>query len=194
MSLFDTVSQRAAAQCELCTSKDKLSLYEVPPLVKNNADHAILLCSSCSAQINGTGARHEQYWYCLKDSVWTPVPAVQVVAYRLLQGLKTAGWAQELLEQVYLDETSLAWAQQENAVSAAGQAEQDAPTFDSNGVQLLEGDSVTLVKDLDVKGANFTAKRGTLVKNISLTGDPDLIEGKVNGTHIVLKTCFLKKA
>jgi len=51
-----------------------------------------------------------------------------------------------------------------------------------------------LIKDLDVKGAGFTAKRGTAVRNISLTSNPEHIEGRVNGTRIVLLTCFLKKS
>ncbi len=66
---------------------------------------------------------------------------------------------------------------------------------DSNGTILNEGDSVTLIKDLKVKGTNVTLKRGTLVKNIRLTGDEEEIEcnaDKVKG--LVLKTCFLKKA
>lgn len=66
---------------------------------------------------------------------------------------------------------------------------------DSNGTQLNDGDAVTLIKDLKVKGTSVTLKRGTLVKNIRLTGDPDLIEcnaEKVKG--LVLRTEFLKKA
>jgi len=66
---------------------------------------------------------------------------------------------------------------------------------DSNGNQLADGDSVTLTKDLKVKGTNVTLKRGTLVKNIRLTDDADEIEcntGKVKG--LVLRTEFLKKA
>lgn len=66
---------------------------------------------------------------------------------------------------------------------------------DSNGTKLAEGDSVTLIKDLKVKGTSVTLKRGTLVKNIRLTGTADEIEcnaEKVKG--LVLKTQFLKKA
>lgn len=66
---------------------------------------------------------------------------------------------------------------------------------DSNGALLADGDSVTLIKDLKVKGANATLKRGTLIKNIRLTYNPEEIEcnaEKVKG--LVLKTCFLKKA
>ena len=66
---------------------------------------------------------------------------------------------------------------------------------DSNGTILNEGDSVTLIKDLKVKGTSVTLKRGTLIKNIRLTGDPAEIEcnaEKVKG--LVLRTEFLKKA
>ena len=68
-------------------------------------------------------------------------------------------------------------------------------TRDSNGAILKDGDSVTLIKDLKVKGTSTTLKRGTLVKNIRLTQDVEEIEcnaEKVKG--LVLKTAFLKKA
>ncbi len=66
---------------------------------------------------------------------------------------------------------------------------------DCNGNILAEGDSVTLIKDLKVKGANVTLKRGTVVKGIHLTDDPEEIEGKVEKVKgLVLKTCFVKKA
>jgi len=68
-------------------------------------------------------------------------------------------------------------------------------TKDSNGKVLNEGDSVTLIKDLKVKGSSITLKRGTLVKNIHLTSDPEEIECRVDKVKgLVLKTCFLKKA
>ena len=68
-------------------------------------------------------------------------------------------------------------------------------TRDSNGAILKDGDSVTLIKDLKVKGTSTTLTRGTLVKNIRLTDDVEEIEcnaDKVKG--LVLKTAFLKKA
>ena len=71
----------------------------------------------------------------------------------------------------------------------------DVVVRDSNGTQLKDGDSVTLIKDLKVKGTSVTLKRGTLVKNIRLTDEPDEIEcnaDKVKG--LVLRTEFLKKA
>ncbi len=65
---------------------------------------------------------------------------------------------------------------------------------DSNGNILAEGDSVTVIKDLKVRGSSSVIKRGTKVKNIRLTEDEDEIEGKVEGSVMVLKASFLKKA
>jgi protein PhnA len=65
---------------------------------------------------------------------------------------------------------------------------------DSNGTKLSEGDSVTLIKDLKVRGGSGILKRGTLVKSIQLTDNEEEIEGRVEKTQMVLKTCFLKKA
>lgn len=70
----------------------------------------------------------------------------------------------------------------------------DTPVKDSNGAVLTEGDSVTVIKDLKVKGGSSDLKRGTLIKKIHLIGDPDNIECRVGGSTLVLKTCFLKKA
>jgi protein PhnA len=70
-----------------------------------------------------------------------------------------------------------------------------ADTKDSNGTKLADGDSVTLIKDLKVKGTSETIKRGTLVKNIRLIDDPGLIECNTKQVKgLVLKTEFLKKA
>lgn len=66
---------------------------------------------------------------------------------------------------------------------------------DSNGNVLQDGDSVTVIKDLPVKGTSVTLKRGTTIKNIRLSDDPDHIECNTKTVKgLVLKTCFLKKA
>lgn len=65
---------------------------------------------------------------------------------------------------------------------------------DSNGSLLNDGDSVTLIKDLKVKGSSLTLKRGTVVKKIKLTDDEHEIDCRIDGSNIVLKTEFLKKA
>jgi protein PhnA len=65
---------------------------------------------------------------------------------------------------------------------------------DSNGAPLLEGDSVLVIKDLKVKGGSSDLKRGTLIKKIHLIEDVEAIECRVDGSTLVLKTCFLKKS
>jgi len=72
----------------------------------------------------------------------------------------------------------------------------DDITRDSNGNALADGDSVTLIKDLKVKGSGgVTLKRGTLVKNIRLTPDADEIEANVAKVRgLVLRSEFVKKA
>ena len=76
------------------------------------------------------------------------------------------------------------------AEAAAANAVRDAA-----GNLLQDGDSVTLIKDLKVKGTSETIKRGTLVKNIHLTGDPDEVECNTKQVKgLVLRTEFLKKA
>lgn len=64
---------------------------------------------------------------------------------------------------------------------------------DSNGSILADGDTVTLIKDLKVKGSSLVLKRGTTVKKIKLTDDADEVDCRINGSSIVLRTEFLKK-
>lgn len=189
MSVQQLLEERSGSKCELCGSESSLSAYEVAPS-DGSAEQSILLCQTCKDQIEAPETMDANHWRCLNDSMWSQVPAVQVMAYRVLNQLRGEGWPQDLLDMMYLDDETLAWAQ-----SGIPDEEADSPkTVDSNGTVLLEGDNVTLIKDLDVKGAGFTAKRGTQVKNIHLTDNPLHIEGKVNGTQIVLVAAFLKKA
>ena len=190
MTTEQTLLNRSDSKCELCASESKLSVYEVPPITDSSADRCILVCEICHEQLDNPENLDINHWRCLNDSMWNPEPAVQVIAWRQLKSLKSEAWAQDLLDMLYLEPEVQQWA--EATQSAAN--DDPAPSKDSNGSILLAGDSVTLIKDLDVKGANFTAKRGTTVKNISLTDNPEHIEGRVNGTRIVLLTKFLKKA
>ena len=75
---------------------------------------------------------------------------------------------------------------------SAAESSVDVPR-DSNGAELLDGDAVTVIKDLKVKGSSMVIKRGTKVKSIRLTENPEEVDCKIDGTSIVLKTCFLKK-
>ncbi|SHM68581.1 MULTISPECIES: alkylphosphonate utilization protein [unclassified Mucilaginibacter] len=64
---------------------------------------------------------------------------------------------------------------------------------DSNGNTLIDGDSVTLIKSLKVKGSTTTLKQGITIKKIRLTDNDEEVDCKVDGMSVVLKTCFLKK-
>jgi len=81
-----------------------------------------------------------------------------------------------------------------SAFDSAAASGDSIKVLDSNGALLIEGDSVTVIKDLKVKGGSSDLKRGTLIKKIHLTSDPDLIECKVDGSVLVLRTEFLKKS
>jgi protein PhnA len=191
MDIEQALITRSEEKCELCGSTTDLAAYEVsgPPDISTE-DQSALICDTCRQQIEGDTELDENHWRCLNDSMWSPVPAIQVLAYRQLNVLSATDWAPDLLDMLYLEDETLAWARQ----GLAGTDNSDAVCKDSNGATLSAGDTVTLIKDLAVKGANFTAKRGTTVKNISLTDNPEQIEGKVNGTRIVLLSKFLKKA
>lgn len=191
MSLSDQLLSRAHSQCELCSNKNELSVYEIQPLKTSDAESALIVCSECKDQIENPSTIDPNHWRGLSESMWSEYPPVQVMCWRMLTQLKDESWAQDLLEQLYLDESLVEWAKA--GLPEEEEIDYSAPTLDSNGTRLAEGDSVTLIKDLDVKGGGFTAKRGTLVKNITLTNNPKHIEGKVNGIQIVLVAAFLKK-
>lgn len=191
MSLDRELHKRANAVCELCGSDDNLSVYEIPPVFESSADKAVLLCTSCKTQIENPDQVDANHWRCLNDSMWSEVPAVQVLAWRMLNRLKAEGWPQDLLDMMYMDDEQLEWAK----ADGDGIDEEDKVIHkDSNGNVLQAGDTVVLIKDLNVKGGGFTAKRGTAVRNISLVHDnPEQIEGKVEGQQIVILTQYVKK-
>jgi len=179
---------RALEQCELCKAQGALQSHQIAPYDDQSLEHSALLCQVCIGQILGSDELDPKHWSCLNESIWSEHAPIQVLSWRLLNQLQEI-WAKELLEQAYLADDVLEWAK-----SGMAEPETGPPTYDSNGTQLHTGDSVTLIKDLDVKGTSFVAKRGTLVKEIRLTENPEHVEGKVNSITIVLKTQFLKKA
>lgn len=196
-SIEQKLLQRSNSSCELCGKDSSLSVFTVQPHEQNTADQSILLCDMCLGQIEEPETINTNHWRCLNDSMWSQVPAVQVMAWRLLSHLSSEGWPQDLLDMLYLEEDTLVLAKAGDVsgrTNSSGTESDDEPTLDSNGAVLQAGDSVTLIKDLDVKGAGFTAKRGTAVRNISLTSNPEHIEGRVNGVRVVLLTCYLKKS
>ncbi len=191
MSLLQELQDRSGNQCELCAAKDNLSIYEVPPISTGGVDGSILACSTCIEQIENPEATDANHWRCLNDSMWSEFRAVKVVAWRMLHRVKKDGWSQDLLDMMYLEDEELRFAE------ATGDHLDESEKIihrDVNGAILQAGDNVVLIKDLKVKGSSMVAKQGTAVRRISL--DPEnakYIEGKVEGTQIVIITDYVKK-
>jgi protein PhnA len=184
LSLINFLKERSGNQCELCSSTHGLDVYNM------SEENSLFICETCLSSVDDPKS-HSNHWRCLNESMWSEHAPVQAMAYRLLYQLSELDWAKDLFNQLFIDDTIKEMAME--GLSKTEEGGTGKSTKDSNGNILVDGDSVTLIKDLDVKGAGFTAKRGTLVKNISLTNNPEHIEGKVNGTQIVLVTRFLKK-
>ncbi|WP_299241222.1 alkylphosphonate utilization protein [uncultured Aquimarina sp.] len=192
MSKLKELQDRSGSVCELCSTTEDLLVYDIPESPNVGLDSSILVCSTCKEQIEDPSKMDPNHWRCLNDSMWSQVTGVQVMAWRILTRLRSEGWPQDLLDMLYLDDDIIKWAQ------ATGEGDDQSDIvkhIDSNGAILQAGDNVVLIKDLNVKGANFTAKRGTAVRNISLVYDnAEHIEGKVSGQHIVILTKFVKKS
>lgn len=185
MSIEKELIARSGGVCELCGSSEGVGVLEVQTS-DSTAEQSVYVCSTCQEQINNPESMDENHFNCLNDSMWSETPAVKVISYILLNRLGR----QDLLEMMYLEEDEQKWAD-----SALNAEANKIVHRDANGVVLNAGDSVVILKDLEVKGAGFTAKRGTTVTRIALPSDiDDHIEGRVNGTKIFLKTEFLKKA
>jgi protein PhnA len=191
MSIEQALQARSESKCELCGATEDLAVLAVPPSSDNSVDQSVLLCATCRDQIDNPEQVDANHWRCLNDSMWSQVPAVQVLAWRMLNRLRGEGWPQDLLDMMYLDDETLAWAQ---ATGDHLSEDEVVRHRDSNGAELEAGDTVTLIKDLNVKGSSLVAKRGTAVRNISLVPDnPEHIEGRVEGQQIVILTKFVKK-
>ncbi|MDX8410663.1 MAG: PhnA domain-containing protein [Mariprofundaceae bacterium] len=189
MDIEQELQARSESKCELCGSGKALAVFEITASPADGANACLLICLTCREQVENPDKMDANHWRCLNDSMWSRVPAVQVMVWRMLTRLRAEGWPQDLLDMLYLEDGVLAWAQ------ASGEREEEAQHVDSNGAVLTAGDTVTLIKDLNVKGGGFTAKRGTAVRGISLVADnPEHIEGRVNDQQIVILTKFVKKS
>jgi len=181
------LKDRSGSQCEISGSNENLVVYLVAPKTEVSPENCILISKLLKDQIEKPETMNPNDWRGLSDSMWNENLPVQIVSWRMLARLKNT----DLLEMMYLDQDALDWAK------ATGEADDDGEKIvhkDSNGNILLDGDSVVLIKDLDVKGATFTAKRGAAVHNIKLVwDDASLIEGRVEGQHIYILTQFVKK-
>ena len=154
------------------------------PKNEESIDNQVALCDTCLTAIDDKDASF--HWRCLEGSIWSQEPSVQALSYRILQNFKEEDWANNLISSVDLDETIVQW-----ALSAFEVADVHKDAF---GNLLENGDTVVLTQALNVKGTNFTASKGTVVKKIKLVSDnAEQIEGKINEQTIVILCKFVKK-
>ena len=166
------------SQCQLCGA-DAAENTSLQP------SGEAALCVVCAAGVAGE-AVDGPHWQCLHEAVWSADPLVQGMAWRVLHGLG-APWANDVIDMCDPEQSVKDWALAEVLAAIVHR--------DSNGTVLANGDTVTLIKDLPVNGAGFTAKRGTAVRGISLVPDnAGQIEGRVEGQRIVILTEFVKKS
>ena len=181
------LKDRSGSLCEISGSDENLVLYLVEPKTEDIPENCILITKTLKDQIENPETMNPNDWRGLSDSMWNENLPVQIVSWRMHARLKN----NDMLEMMYLDEDALEWAK------ATGEADDDEGKIvhkDSNGNILKDGDSVVLIKDLDVKGATFTAKRGAAVHNIKLVWDDvNLIEGRVENQSIFILTQYVKK-
>lgn len=190
MKIEEQLRARSNNQCELCQSGDTLTVYQVLPQTEKTTENSFMICKICLAQVVQSSEMDKNHWRCLAGSIWSEVPGVQVVSWRMLNRLSTESWAVDLLDTMYLDDETLNWAK-------AGADEEKVPDDvhqDSLGSTLFTGDSVVLTKTLDVKGSSLSAKLGTVVKNIRLVeNNTDQIEGRIEGQVIVILTKYVRR-
>lgn len=169
---YDELCVRAGHVCEICSGADNLTQVDV------TAAESVLLCDICTHAVPAP----EGHWRALEGAAWSGEPAVQIIVWRMLGQIAEA-WATDAQANMMMEP------------DVAGRAA-DVPLvhLDAHGATLSAGDTVVLIKDLPVKGAGFTAKRGTAVRSISLVADnAGHIEGRVEGQRIVILTEFVKR-
>lgn len=189
MSIERELNKRSGSKCELCACEESLTVLSLPPDNTESADNSLLICGVCLSQIAKPETQDPNHWRCLNDSMWNENRAVQVMAYRMLHRLKAEGWPQDLIDMMYMEEDTLAYAKEGIEDNTNKVIHRDV-----NGVVLKAGDNVVLIKDLKVKGSSLVAKQGTPVRRISLDMEnSEYIEGKVDGQQIVIITKYVKK-
>ncbi|ASU23989.1 alkylphosphonate utilization protein [Vibrio qinghaiensis] len=187
MSTEATLLERSQSKCELCSSESPLAPFVVAPHTMVTVDHAVMLCDICKGQIENPETVDMNHWRCLNDSMWSQEQPVQVLAWRQLKRLTvTEGWAQDLLDMMYLEEEAAKWAE-------IGMDDDAEKPRDVNGIELKKGDDVTIIKDLPIKGSSQVIKQGTVVRGISLSDDPKLISGKANGQSMYIIAEYCRK-
>lgn len=192
MSLEENLIERSGKSCELSNATEDLKVYQVSYNGENADQRSILISEKCIAQIEKTQEADSEFWEpILPISMWSEIPAIKVISWRMLQRFRNESWAAEALDLIYMEDEVLQWAKESGDHLSEARS---ALHKDSNGNILQNGDTVSLIKDLDVKGSSLKAKMGTAVRNIRLVHDnPEQIEGKIEGQMIVILTKFVKK-
>ena len=192
MSFEKELQKRSNGHCELCGSDDASTDYAIPSSPGNKVAYHLWVCPTCHAQMEDITTADANHWRCLNDSIWSEEPAVKVVSWRMLHKLKQLDWVPDLLDIAYLDDETLEWAK-----ASGDDANPDdlVKHIDCFGTVLQNGDNVVLTKTLNVKGASFNAPVGTVVRKIHLVADnAEQIEGRINGSMIVILTKYVKKS
>lgn len=183
MNLSQGLLNRSSGICELCSVEKAEIEFTVSPKVEL-IENQVAICNLCETNLSNIDAR--DHWQCLSGSIWSMEPSVQALTYRILYGMKDQSWANDILEMVDLDENVISWA---TSIYESTDMHKDA-----YGNTLENGDNVVLTQALKVKGTNFTASKGTVVKKIKLVSDnTGQIEGKINEQVIVILTQYVKK-
>lgn len=184
-NISEKLSQRCEGICELCTVEPASIAYAVSPKNNDLIANEVAVCQTCLSSLTDT--KNTEYWRCLAGSIWNTEESVQALSYRILYQYKDQDWATEILDSVDLPESVVNWALSAFEVKEVHK--------DGNGTTLENGDTIVLTQGLNVKGANFMAPKGTIVRKIRLVPDNhEQIEGKVNDQTIVILTKYVRKS
>lgn len=182
--MLEKLKERSGGLCELCSKTEATHAYVVSPKKDDVLENQVGLCNDCLQHIEAEDQGF--YWRVVEGSIWNPEPSVQALSYRILQKYKDEEWASGVLSMVDLDEDTMQWGLSGLEIAAMH--------LDAFGNSLENGDTVVLTQALDVKGTNFSAPKGTVVKKIRLVHDNhEQIEGKINEQMIVILTKYVKK-
>jgi protein PhnA len=184
MSINIQLNERCQGICELCSTLPAIHEFTVSPRNDDSINNQVALCDSCLSAMDVKD--NGNYWRCLEGSIWSAEPSIKALSYRLLHAYRDQEWANDAIQSVEFDENTVQW-----ALSAFDIADVHK---DAYGNVLETGDNVVLTQVLNVKGANFMAAKGTIVKKIKLVADNvEQIEGKINDQTIVILTKYVKK-
>jgi len=190
MSIEQSIITRANGSCEICQKETPSHIFTIHPDKEVTEQNSVHVCENCHAPLSLQQPITSDYWTFITDNLWSEIPAVQIIAYRVLNFLKNEAWAQDALDMMYLEDE----VKQKADMFEYSPSLVQAKHRDSLGQELFDNDTVVLTKTLDVKGSTVNARLGTVIKNIRLDKqNTDYIEGKIEGQSIMILTKYLRK-